>query len=123
MRSALGSGRPLKRPPLTTQNTVVLRPMPTPSVRMAPRESVGYRISIRTPDVRSPRSRSIDSQDGTLTAVVRARLRQAFRDAGARELAQGVRSDPPRRRVVGAGQAARDGNCRSIQRAIAFADG
>jgi hypothetical protein len=49
----------LKRPAFTTQKTVVLNPMPTPSVRIAPSERVGYRNSIRTPDVRSRNSRSM----------------------------------------------------------------
>src|SRR4029079_18082824 len=50
MRSPSGNGSPLKRPPLTTQKTVVLRPSPSPSVRMATSDSVGYLISIRTPE-------------------------------------------------------------------------
>jgi hypothetical protein len=33
----------LKRPAFTTQKAVVLNPMPTPSVRIAPSERVGYR--------------------------------------------------------------------------------
>ena len=71
MRSAFGNGRPLNRPPLTTQKTVVLRPMPTPSVRIAPSESVGYRTSIRTPETRSPKSRSMDPPDEGAQADVR----------------------------------------------------
>jgi hypothetical protein len=50
MRSASGKGSPLKSPPFTTQKTVVLRPMPNPSVRTATIESVGYLTSILTPE-------------------------------------------------------------------------
>ena len=55
-RSASGSGSPLNSPPLTTQNTVVLRPIPSPSVRTATSDKVGYLTSIRTPDRMSVKS-------------------------------------------------------------------
>ena len=50
MRSASGNGNPLNNPPLTTQKTVVLRPMPRPSVSTATIDRVGYLTSIRTPE-------------------------------------------------------------------------
>ena len=53
MRSASGNGRPLKSPPLTTQKTVVLNPIPRPSVTTDTRDSIGYLNSIRTPERRS----------------------------------------------------------------------
>src|SRR6478672_11367683 len=37
-------------PPFTTQKTVVLRPMPSPSVSTATMESIGYLTSIRMPE-------------------------------------------------------------------------
>jgi len=40
-RSPPGNGSPLNRPPLTTQKTVVLRPMPSPSVTTATSDSAG----------------------------------------------------------------------------------
>src|SRR3954451_13851563 len=50
MRFASGKGSPLNSPPLTTQKTVVLRPMPSPNVRIATTDSIGYFTSIRSPE-------------------------------------------------------------------------
>src|SRR3954467_10125467 len=50
MRFASGKGSPLNSPPLTTQNTVVLRPMPSRNVRIATTDSIGYFTSIRSPE-------------------------------------------------------------------------
>ena len=63
MRSAFGNGRPLNNPALTIEKTVVLRPMPSPSVRTATSDKVGYLTSIRTPERRSASRRFICTQD------------------------------------------------------------
>ena len=55
-RSASGNGSPLYRPPFTTEKTVVLRPIPNPSVNTATIDSVGYLTSILTPERRSVNS-------------------------------------------------------------------
>ena len=79
-----GSGRPLNRPPLTTQKTVVLRPMPRPSVRIATIESVGYLTSIRMPERTSLAKWCMtteDEWDGRWVQGVRSR----FSDPGPRD--------------------------------------
>ena len=73
MRSESGNGRPLNRPPLTTQNTVVLRPMPSPSVSTATSDSAGYRTSIRTPERMSASSVSIVTRDAIRRPPVRGK--------------------------------------------------
>src|SRR4051812_4731848 len=69
MRSASGNGSPLNRPPLTTQKTVVLRPMPSPNVKIATTDSIGYLTSIRSPERTSVTICVMSRTDGLKTSV------------------------------------------------------